>query len=177
MMAGVFGLSLQVALAASVAHYREQGGPLSGWAAVLAWLSVLSLWGLGLWWRREGAHPAYASQDPPDPECDAWLRQAQREYLRRHWIEAELLVGRILARRPGDVEARLLQASIFRRTARHAAARRELALLARDPQAVGWSLEIQTELRQLAAGGEQLVEEDEPSSAVPAGRLATRRAA
>jgi hypothetical protein len=151
MLGGAFATLLQAALAATFACL-ERGGSFSTAAASLAWVSVLSLWGVGIcWWRADVRQAVGPEPRPSSEECDGWLRQAQREYLREHWLEAELLVQQILTREPADVEARLLRASILRRTGRAGEARRELTRLAGDPRASPWRWEIQTELDCLAS--------------------------
>lgn len=154
MLGGAFATLLQAALAATFA-WMDRGGTFSTAAAALSWVSVLSLWGVGIcWWRTDVRH-AVGAEMRFDGECDGWLRQAQREYLREHWLEAELLVRQILARQPGDIEARLLGASILRRTGRESEARRELMRLAGDPRAALWRWEIETELGLLAGIGDR----------------------
>ena len=51
-----------------------------------------------------------------DPQLDDWFREAQHEYLKGHWIAAETQLTRLLARQPADAEARLLLASLQRRS-------------------------------------------------------------
>ena len=43
-----------------------------------------------------------------DPQLDEWFCEAQTEYLKGHWFEAETLLARLLSQRPDDVEGRLL---------------------------------------------------------------------
>lgn len=178
MLGGAFATLLQAALAATFA-WMDRGGTFSTAAAALSWVSVLSLWGVGIcWWRTEVRHAtAHEQRASRDAECDDWLRQAQREYLREHWLEAELLARQILARQPCDVEARLLVASILRRTGRESEARQQLTRLAGDPRASPWVWEIETELGYLA--DETLRPEDRPAPPVAEGPppVANRQAA
>ena len=150
MLGGAFATLLQAALAATFA-WMDRGGTFSTAAAALSWVSVLSLWGVGIcWWRMDMRRAAGSEPSTARSPCDEPLRQAQREYLREHWLEAEMLVRQILMQQPGDVEARLLRASILRRTGRQSEAQQELLRLAGDPRAAVWRWEIETELRGLA---------------------------
>jgi len=134
-----FGLALDAALVLTFASWSAAVPAGWGWFfAGLCWVLVL---GLSVAGRKRG--PAR------DEQVEAWFVEAQRHYLRGHWIEAETLVGRLLARRPDDVEARLLLASIERRTGRRAEARATLRRLRDCPPAAGWRFEIEAEMRQL----------------------------
>jgi predicted Zn-dependent protease len=118
--------------------------------AAAAWLLVLGLWGAGLaWLRHDWPRLAANRHAKPDAEVEAWFSEAQTEYLRGHWLEAETLISRVLARQPADVEARLLRASIQRRTNRTAAARTTLDELKESGRATEWLLEIESELERL----------------------------
>jgi hypothetical protein len=120
------------------------------WAApVTAWVLVLGFWIVGY---RQGRLELAQLRSPPatdDPQLEAWFREAQSKYLKGHWIEAETLVSRLLACRADDIEARLLLASICRRTGRLAEARKTLHTLKQLDSAANWRLEITTELQQL----------------------------
>jgi cytochrome c-type biogenesis protein CcmH/NrfG len=82
-------------------------------------------------------------------EMEAALVEAQHEYLKGHWLEAELTISRMLAKHPTDVEARLLLASIERRTRRFNEAKQALAALAADERATKWLPEIAAEIEQI----------------------------
>ncbi|HZL90274.1 MAG TPA: hypothetical protein VFB96_18055 [Pirellulaceae bacterium] len=70
--------------------------------------------------------------------------------MKGHWLEAESLLVRLLVRRPGDAVARLLLASVYRRSGREELARQQLAELALLPAAAVWREEIAAELKQLS---------------------------
>src|SRR5262249_18747536 len=72
------------------------------------------------------------------------------EYLRGNWLEAEMVVRRLVADRPGDVEAGLLLASGLRRSRRLDEARSALDELSRWDVASAWRMEIDGEYRHLA---------------------------
>jgi hypothetical protein len=71
----------------------------------------------------------------PDAVSDALLCDAQTEYLRGHWLEAESL---------------LLRTSVYRRSGHVEKARQQLAELAQLPAARTWRHEIAAELHQLS---------------------------
>lgn len=128
----------------------------SGMLAVIAWVWVSAMWLGGMAWvRRDWPRLQTQAAGDIDQESEVWFSEAQREYLKGHWIEAETLVGRLLAKDRGDVEARLLLASIQRRTQRRNDARKTLLELRDLEGASRWRAEIQVELRQL----EELEEE------------------
>ena len=80
---------------------------------------------------------------------DLFLR-AQREYLGGDWSEAEKLLGQIVKRQPGDVEARLFLATIHRHTNRLNEARDQLHRLSKLTRSAAWSMEIAREWQQLS---------------------------
>jgi hypothetical protein len=67
---------------------------------------------------------------------------AQSEYLRGNWYEAEVALGRLLARNLVDVEARLMLAALLRRTGRLQEAGEQLKRLSRTDGAERWQPEI-----------------------------------
>ena len=113
--------------------------------AVGIWVSVLGLWSVGV----RGAVRQLAATQPvnaePSPQVNEWFREAQTEYLKGHWFEAETLLDQILAKNKDDAEARLLLASVMRRTKRLDLARKNLSRLT----ATKWGMEVQGELRQI----------------------------
>lgn len=78
------------------------------------------------------------------------FNRAQREYLRGHWSETESLLKRQLQQSERDIEARLLLASLYRRTGRLDEALEQLNQIARFDDSVHWSFEMDRE-RQLIA--------------------------
>lgn len=136
---------------------------LPKWAAPLAgWVLVLWFWVVG--WRRSACTLAQqaAKSLQPDAVSDTLLCEAQLEYVKGHWLEAETLLLRLVSRRPGDAEARLLLASVYRRSGNCPQARQQLAELSNLPAAVRWHEEIALENRKLsppkhAVSSEQLI--------------------
>ena len=95
------------------------------------------------------------------------FNQAQREYLRGHWEETEILLNRRLAVQPRDVESRLLLATTFRHAMRWEDAIRQLDLMERFDESLRWKFEITRERElieleqkdlQAEGSGETLVE-------------------
>ncbi len=75
------------------------------------------------------------------------LVDAQLEYLRGNWFEAEAKLLQILHEHPRDAEALLLLVGILRRTRRFPPALRRVAQLERLDTASGWQFEINREKR------------------------------
>jgi hypothetical protein len=156
-LAAAFTAALNLALVCSLVWLRWPLASLpAGSTAAALWVSVLGLWILGI----RGTVRDWPRLCPPkpqaDPQLDDWFREAQHAYLKGHWIAAESLIARVLARQPADAEARLLRASIQRRMKLPSQARQTLTEL--QPVAAKWHREIAAEL-------EQLTELEEPNTA------------
>jgi hypothetical protein len=160
-LATSFAVALNLAIVATLIWPDWSGGAPVGLAGSVAWLLVLGLWVWGIVKLRRD-WPRLIAPRIDDPRIDGWFREAQHAYLRGHWSEAETLVRQIGERRPGDVESRLLLASIQRRTKRFAEARQTLDELSSAAAAARWRLEIGAELEQIA---EEASEQDTPAAA------------
>ncbi len=149
-----FALGLNFALLATFAPDRvwSRFGVAGGvWTTLLAWVFVLSFWIVGV---RSGLRTATRSKGSSptiDPELEARFVSAQQEYLRGHWIEAETLLMQLLAANPNDCEAKLLLASVERRSGRPNDARRTLEQLAEASFAGRWRQEIEREIAHIDA--------------------------
>ncbi len=146
-----FALVVNFTLIATLVWPQLVTRDLPKWAVPLAgWVLVLWFWVVG--WRRStrilAQHAARSLQ--PDAVSDALLCEAQVEYVKGHWLEAESLLTRLVSRRPGDAEARLLLASVYRRRGNGEQARQQLAELSNLPAAAGWCEEIAHENRKLS---------------------------
>lgn len=112
---------------------------------VLLWAAVAGIWAVCFCgtWRR--------FPEPPTEKAtiyeDLFLR-AQAEYLRGEHFAAEAALDRLLRRRPQDIEARLLLASVYRRTDRAEEARKQLRRLSRTA-GPKWALEVSREMQFL----------------------------
>ena len=115
-----------------------------------AWVLVLGFWTVGIWWRAHDLSRLRVKHHNQSNRDDSLLIEAQQNYLKGHWIEAESIVVQMLTQDSADIEARLLLASVQRRTRRTAKAHRTLVELQSHPAAAKWQLEIASELEQLA---------------------------
>jgi signal transduction histidine kinase len=76
--------------------------------------------------------------------------QAQDQYLRADWYQAEVTLRRLLRADSQDVDSRLMLATLMRRTGRIDEARRELARLEQLERSEKWQLEIEQERKRMA---------------------------
>jgi tetratricopeptide (TPR) repeat protein len=112
-------------------------------------------WTLGIWWFLASCVHAWRLSEEleptPSPDAEALFREAQAEYLRGHWFETEPILLQLLEHSPGDAEARLLLATVYRRRGRWIDALQSLAQLERLDAAGAWAYEIAAERRLVAA--------------------------
>jgi hypothetical protein len=137
-----FGLLVNFLLVASLV-WVELIAPTVLW---LAWLAVGVIWagsGMFVAWTGGLRDSSAAAQARDDLFCSALV-----EYLKGAWFEAESLLGQLVAQDRGDVDARLMLASLLRHTRRVAEARQQLDELQRLEKAEKWRVEIERE-RQL----------------------------
>ena len=146
-----FAIGLNVALLSSFGLLRESAGGLPDHTvAAMSWLLVLGLWSCGLIWARRGWPVVPTKSDLNEESVTEQFRQAQQEYLRGHWIEAETLLRRLLRENSQDLEAQLLLASVQRRTRQWNEARKTLRALQENSRAAGkWLMEIEAELARI----------------------------
>jgi hypothetical protein len=71
--------------------------------------------------------------------------QAQHEYLRGHWGEAQTLLNRQIDQHPRDIEARLLLATLFRHSRKLDQSIQQLKEIKRFDEAVEWNFECKRE--------------------------------
>lgn len=147
-----FGLLLNFAVVRTFGPLEMPVVLAGGASPVAAWVLVLGFWVVGVWLGRCELTP---SKVAVNPQFDEWFREAQTAYLKGHWIEAETLLSKLLAKRPGDVEGQLLLASVQRRRGQLTEARHTLSQLNQIESAARWTLEIHTEQRRIAAGEEE----------------------
>lgn len=121
---------------------------LVGWGAVGLWaLLGIAWWGGCVWTHRAARHWA-ALAAAPEPASDLYP-QAVREYLRGNWFQVETLCETMVRKRPRDVEAVLLWATLLRHTGRPADARRKLMELEGWDESSRWQWEIRRERERL----------------------------
>jgi hypothetical protein len=97
----------------------------------------------------------------PQAADEDLFNAAQNEYLKGNWYEAEVALNRLLDRNLLDVEARLMLASVLRRTGRRDEAAAQIARLGRTDGAERWHLEI-ARLKQRIADDESEPANDSP---------------
>ncbi len=119
---------------------------------LVAWPMIFLIWSTSTWvayHRLSDVMSVPSSEKVADPERpDTLFIQAQREYLRGHWEEAESLLRRRIANAPRDVETRLLLVTLYRHTRRLDQARVQLSEMQRYDEALEWDFEVDRE-RQL----------------------------
>lgn len=125
--------------------------------SVLVWLWV----GLGVFWVLSAGSGLRGSPPSADggPEQQDLFVQAQSEYLRGHWLEAETLLRSSIDGSDRDAEARLMLACVMRRTARSIAAAEQLQIVENMDAGQKWALEIVRERRLLDSGATQSVDD------------------
>jgi len=110
-------------------------------------LAALAFWLVSVWQGRRSLGDILGAVGDRAPE-DLFI-QAQREYLQKHWLEAEHLLQELIWKHPRDEDAQLMLATLFRRTGRLAEAGERLDTLERQDGAVRWAPEIASERRLL----------------------------
>ncbi|MGE0606280.1 MAG: tetratricopeptide repeat protein [Pirellulales bacterium] len=151
--AAAFAALLNAALV-STFIWTEMAGTGVRWGAwsVVALSMLASVWAT----RRSARKPRpqdFAGQGDLFPA-------AINEYLQGNWVLAEQQLQKMLAAWPEDLEARLMLATVWRRTGRREDAQKGLSALCQLDGAVKWSREIRIEMRLL----EQADEEEAASS-------------
>lgn len=129
----------------------------------LGWLAVAAVW-IGAVLRSFRHLPSQRDGHVAAGDVDLFV-QAQGEYLKGHWLEAERLLEERLSDQPGDAESILLLATIYRHSRRQADADEQLARLERLDAGAKWRWEIRRE-RQLLDRLD--AEPDEPAADVAA---------
>ncbi len=84
-------------------------------------------------------------REPPRVDDRGLFIQAQAEYLKGHWFEAETLLRQLLRYCSRDADVLLMLATLYRRTKRYDEAEKQLDRLDRLDEAVKWRAEIQQE--------------------------------
>jgi hypothetical protein len=144
MLAILFAVVLNFCLAATFAWPEMVS---TGLRATI-WFGVLVFWVVATWMGLREA--ARLSRQSTEPQHQGLFVQAQSEYLKGHWLEAETLLRKILVLDDRDAEARLMLASLLRHANRAGEALVELDLLELSEAGRKWASEIARE-RQLGA--------------------------
>ncbi|MGA2621636.1 MAG: hypothetical protein ABSF26_28890 [Thermoguttaceae bacterium] len=109
---------------------------------IISWALLAVTWvaAAGVSARSDRRRKARSAQ--PD---DDGFREALLEYLKGNWFGTEQVLARLLHRDRDDPEARLMLATLLRRTRRLDEATRELNFLARLDRAESWAWETRRE--------------------------------
>ena len=116
------------------------------------WLIVTVFWCCGFW-RSVRRWPELTGRALAGAGEDLFI-QAQAEYLKGHWFEAETLLRQLLRHCNRDVDVLLMLATLYRRTGRLDEAEKQLDRMDRLDEARKWRWEIAQEretLKQRAA--------------------------
>ncbi len=172
-VAGAFAVALNLALITTFVWPQLLGRGLPPWVVpTAAWVLVLWFWVVSARASARIVAEERSRNTPPNQAATDLLCQAQTQYLKGHFSQADALLARLLIQSPGDMEARLLAASICRHTARRDEAMQRLAELSTFPAATQWQVEIADEHRRLATqvDGQQRRNKDQtpPASAARA---------
>lgn len=118
------------------------------------WVAVAAAWLAGALGAALRAAPGLGQ--PADSAIEALFVKARDHYLGGDWFETERVLADLLGRHPGDVEARLMLATLLRRAGRIDEAADQLDWLGKLEGSERWQWEIETEakrLRAAASGG------------------------
>jgi hypothetical protein len=115
-----------------------------------AWTVAGGIWLVGVAWSwaesRASRRVAAAANTETITPAEDLFSAATREYLQGNWVAAEQRLAELLGNNAEDVEARLMLATLYRRTNRLAEARNELYRLSKLEKAAAWQFEIDREL-------------------------------
>jgi hypothetical protein len=115
----------------------------------LGWFALSGVWLFACWrnWRKLPTLVDNAT----DNLAHSLFVEAQHEYLKGNWYDAEVLIQRLLARRPRDIEGRLLLATLLRHTRRLDEAIAVLDALERLNGSARWFHEIARERQRISS--------------------------
>ena len=117
---------------------------LSPWARGLSWAVVTTIWCV-----IAVKANYYLTKVRAEARQKGLFLQAQAEYLKGRWTEAERLLRRQIGQFSGDVDAHFMLASLYRRTRRWDEAEQQLRATERMEGAVKWHWEMELERRML----------------------------
>lgn len=135
---------------------------------LVSWPVILLVWITSAWLTYKQVPDLVSVSTIATPEepqqGDTLFIQAQSEYLKGHWSEAEFLLHRCLRNWPRDIEARLLLATLHRHNRRLEDAANELDNLLKYDESTNWISEIRREkkLIGLIAEHQQSEQRGEP---------------
>jgi len=144
-LAMTFGVLLNVVLVTSFG-WTELVAPA---ARATSWAVLAAFWAVATAVSYRAIGRPRAEPEEVTAEGDLLLVEAQGEYLRGNWLDAERLLRQLLRNSNSDVDARLMLATLLRHTRRLDEARLELDRLERLEDAAKWRHEIEQERRQV----------------------------
>jgi len=142
-----------------------------GWSELIDSEVLKALWvALGVVWVASAVFSALVerrqSMEIRADAADGNFVAAQDHYLKGNWVQAERELARLLKKNARDLDARLMLATLLRRTGRHDEAKEQLDSLTRIEGAGKWGLEIRRERELLAqrdpAAGSEVEEMGRP---------------
>ncbi|MFW6170883.1 MAG: hypothetical protein ACODAD_10375 [Planctomycetota bacterium] len=139
----VFAALLNALLLESFVRAGSAGGAWNRYG----WMLLGVFWMLGVW--RAARYPVSSGVSPPTHHHQGLLIQAQSEYLKGHWVEAQTLLEQVIRANPRDIEAHLLLSCVFRRSRRIELSRKQLRRLCKLDEAARWRFEIEREVALL----------------------------
>ncbi len=138
---------------------------LSRSVAAIVWLAVVAMWTVSavrsyrLLAPEANEVTGETGHDTAVENADTLFIQAQTEYLKGDWKQAENLLFERLESHARDVEARLLLAAVLRRTGRLEKAAEQLNRLGRFDAAAAWEFEIHRERQFIEHQRRELIAE------------------
>jgi thioredoxin-like negative regulator of GroEL len=133
------------------------------------WILTAAIWAIATYLQRRQAIPAADPTPVASDRDDALFIQAQTEYLKGNYDEAQWLLRQRLAVVPRDAEARLLLATAYRRSGQSANAREQLTTLQRFDQSAPWAEEIDREFARLSPDSDKAAEDVQNSESAKVG--------
>lgn len=121
-------------------------------SAPLRWtlgVSVLVWWLIGVRKNRLFLSRSLGMERWSTPELTEQFMEAQCQYLRGHWTEAESILRQILRKNPRDIESGLLLSQIWRRSGQPMKALEQLGHLQKLDESLQWMMEIGREIKAL----------------------------
>ncbi|MHC4178666.1 MAG: tetratricopeptide repeat protein, partial [Planctomycetota bacterium] len=123
------------------------------------WLALCALWvGSALLSLVGGGRRGSGGQADP---AGAGFERALEDYLKGNWYQAERLLGDLLRSSAGDLDARLMLATLLRHTGRFEEAAAQLDLLELFEGAGEWEWEVRRERELLSQARERIDGQDE----------------
>ncbi len=139
-----FAALLNVVLAATFV-WHEMWPPA---VTAIGWPAVVCMWTVSAWAsqrRLREFFPNIHAAQSDGGRGEGLFLQAQAEYLKGDWYQAELLLDELLRVSPADTDAHMMMATLYRHTRRFDDARRQFRTLQRLDAAEKWALEIEQE--------------------------------